>query len=341
MARIKEQWIQIIIVVVLLIMSIILYCMGVKFLQLICIDLYAIIAVLSVLLLFKNLFQSTKSKDDVIKELGEILGLSETDRRRIAQTTQHLHEAIIQDSEGSTITNSEGAEIRHSNNVTVTNSPGAIIERSNDATVENSVGAQVRLSIHATVTNSPSAEVEKSENAKVENVSGAKIQNSPRAKVTAAMEERAANGGTEEQQTGNSPSETFPIGSYEHYKVSRDFLLQVYALNDRRLEFIDRYLPSYDIAHIIAVVGTAGTIVTAVMSFFKNIINGIDIQQIVQQIVQFYSISSGDGKWLCGIIIMGIFIFILCSLIWNLDHKFYNKIIKEILEENGESSAAE
>ncbi len=302
------------------------------------------------LVLAYNAFIGMKiSEKKIFEELQKKLNLSDDEREHI--------ERINRCSDNVEIENSGDVQILRSQRVKVINSPNAKIEDSDDveikdsekAEVKKSPGAKIEKSIEAKAENSPGAEIVKSQGAKATNSAGIKINNSHGAIVDQTREQTTNQDG---QDTGSSTigletprhatsqgeeisprEEKFGKRTYRHYKVSKDFLLKVYEQNDGRLEFVDRYqLKRRDLgAKVTSIAGIVGVGTKLVdMIFLKNF-----ILSFLQSLNITLEIASGAVILLILAIAMGL-------LIWRLgDNEFYDKIIKEILEENSRGGNTE
>lgn len=147
--------------------------------------------------------------------------------------------------------------------------------------------------------------------------------------------------------------EKFGKRTYRHYKVSKDFLLKVYEQNDGRLEFVDRYQLKWStlrnkVAVIVgtgaATISTIWNICTIVSANISSEDGNIDIMKTIGNTISniIPIIKPETIELFGGIFILVILIFVMSFLVWKVGNEgFYDKIIKEILEENSESGNAE
>ena len=150
----------------------------------------------------------------------------------------------------------------------------------------------------------------------------------------------------------------FTSRTFQHYKVSRAFLLRVYSADKEYLKFADRYQMRWDNIRNrwAALIGSMVASITTIIAFFQNIYPNIAILNFVKNVLSKVSeyfnlfnltlydinLTLYDLKAFIALIIIYGVIILLNIIVWKLgDDGFYDKIIKEILEENGESSAAE
>lgn len=142
--------------------------------------------------------------------------------------------------------------------------------------------------------------------------------------------------------------ETFTSRTFQHYKVSKAFLLRVYSVDKEYLKFADQYQMRWNTmwTRLATYVGAVVAGTTAGIGFIQNVCPDVDIsssgKEIGTNLLESFGLTLGDVKMLIGLVVITIFIIALYTIRWRLgDDSFYDKIIKEILEENGESSAAE
>lgn len=159
------------------------------------------------------------------------------------------------------------------------------------------------------------------------------------------------------QATDASDEEKFGKRTYRHYKVSKDFLLKVYEKNDGRLEFVDRYQLKWSALwnKATVIVGVGAAIISTIWNIYTTVsVNKdghIDIMKIIGNIMKIIgntisnviSIIKPETIGLFGgIFILVILTFLMSLLVWKVGNDgFYDKIIKEILEENSEGGNAE
>ena len=155
------------------------------------------------------------------------------------------------------------------------------------------------------------------------------------------------------QATNASDEEKFGKRTYRHYKVSKDFLLKVYEKNDGRLEFVDRYQLKWSAlwTKITSFVGVCAVIISTIWNIYTTVSanissedGNIDIMKTIGNTISniIPNIAPEAIESLCGIFILVVLTFVMSFLVWKVGNEgFYDKIIKEILEENSESGNAE
>ena len=154
--------------------------------------------------------------------------------------------------------------------------------------------------------------------------------------------------------TNSGNEEKFGKRTYRHYKVSKDFLLKAYEQNDGRLKFVDRYQLKWGALRTTAI-GIVGAIAVTI-SNIKDILTTVDVGNIISisnikdilttedvgNIISIIpNVTPEAIESLCGIFILVVLTFAMSLLVWKMGNDgFYDKIIKEILEENSEGGNA-
>ncbi len=326
---------------------------------------------ISGIVLVVEIFMGSKlSKQEVFKELQKKLDLSDDEREHIERMNRCSDNVEIENSGDVQILRSQRVKVINSPNVKIEDSDDVEIKDSEKAEVKKSPGARIEKSIEAKAENSPGAEIVKSQGAKATDSAGIKINNSHGA-IVDQTREQTTNQNRPDTESPNTrlaapqnvtpPSpreEKFGNRTYRHYKVSKDFLLKVYEQNDGRLEFVDRYQLKWSAlwnkATVIVgagavIISTSWNIWTTVCNIWTTVSanihlkNGIiDITKTIENTISNINITWEAIKPLCGIFILVVLTFVMSLLVWKVRNDgFYDKIIKEILEENSEGRNAE
>lgn len=321
-----------------------------------------ILLILAVELLRKAVCRGKISREKVFKELQKRLDLSDDEREYIERMNRCSNNVEIE--------NSGDVQILRSQRVKVINSPNAKIEDSDDveikdsekAEVKKSPGAKIEKSVEAKAENSPGTEIVESQGAKATNSAGTKINNSHGAIVDQTREQTTNQDGqdatvgpeiprhaTSQDEEISPREEEFGVRTYRHYKVSKDFLLKVYEQNDGRLEFVDRYQLKWSTLRnkVAVIVGTGAAIISTIWNICTTVSANISSEDgnidIMKTIGNTIPIIKPETIGLFGgIFILVILTFVMSLLVWGVGNDgFYDKIIKEILEENSEGGNAE
>ena len=151
--------------------------------------------------------------------------------------------------------------------------------------------------------------------------------------------------------TDSSNEEKFDKRKYRHYKVSKDFLLKAYEQNAGRLKFVDRYQLKWEtlwakvpviVGAFAAIISTGWNIWTTVSENIHLKDGNIDITKAIENTISNTNITLEAIKSLCGIFVLVILTFVMSLLVWKMGNDgFYDKIIKEILEEKSRGGNAE
>lgn len=145
----------------------------------------------------------------------------------------------------------------------------------------------------------------------------------------------------------------FTPQSCEHYKKSRKILSDVYseAAGKECLKFVDHYQTKWSnvLNKMFASIGVGIGMIATIIDIIKNSVVNAEVfnftdwgKEFGSNLIGALGLTLNDSKAFIGLIAIYFLIILLDIIIWKLgDDGFYDKIIKEILEENGESLAAE